>query len=236
MAFPANELEQALASARAGSMSPDRLLQALADNPLWVPLPAGADAQGNAQLPVLVLDGRPYVAAYTSAEQFAVGAGPAGHLELTGKQLAALLAGDLGLAVNPGAEHGLPVNPDGVRALRGGRTTVRAGGRLRLGTPETEPQGLLAALAARFAPVPAVIEARRALAQAGDQPPTLLIGIRADHHDEAGQRHILDAVDAAVADAPLPYGVDTVFLDDPADPITRWLLEHTEPFYTRPAP
>jgi hypothetical protein len=43
-------------------------------------------------------------------------------------------------------------------------------------------------------------------------------------------------VDAAVADAPLPYGVDTVFLDEPDDPITRWLLEHTAPFYTRPTP
>ena len=233
MAFPANGLEAALAGARAGTTRPDQLLQALADNPLWVPLPAGADAQGNAQLPVMMFEGRPYVAAYTSAEQFAVGAGDATHMELTGKELAALLADELGLAVNPGAEHGLPVNPAGVQALRGDRTTVRAGARIRLGEPEPEPQDLLTALLATFARAPAVVEARRALAQVGEAQPGLLIGIRPDRAIGTWQDDAVDAVNAAAERAPVPYPVNAVFLDDEADPVTRWMLEHTTPFYTR---
>src|SRR3954466_2588598 len=89
MPFPANPLEIALAGARAGTTSPDELLAALAGNPLWVPLPGGAGPQGQAQLSVMVLDGSPYVAAYTSAEQFARGAGTQAHMELTGRELAA---------------------------------------------------------------------------------------------------------------------------------------------------
>lgn len=29
--------------------------------------------------------------------------------------------------------------------------------------------------------------------------------------------------------------VETGFLDDERDPVTAWLLEHTEPFYQQPA-
>ncbi|MGK5683099.1 enhanced serine sensitivity protein SseB [Actinoplanes sp. URMC 104] len=230
--FPANPLEQALAGARAGQVGVDELLQAVADNPLWVPLPGGASPAGQAQLPVMLLDGQPYVAAYTSAEQYARGAGDQAHMELPGRQLAGLMAAELGLAVNPGAELGLPIRADGVRTIRG-ETTVRAGARLRLGRPETEPTELLAALRTEFTRVPAVVEARRALTQAGDQPPSLLIGVLADRGVSGWQHDCVAAVRAATGQAPLPWSVDTVFLDDPTDPVTRWMLEHTEPFYER---
>ena len=233
MPFPANPLEVALVGARAGSVGADQLLGALAGHPLWVPLPGGADAQGQAQLPVLVLDDRPYVAAYTSAEQYARGAGDQAHMELTGRELAGIMPDELGLAVNPGAELGLPVHADGVRVIRGGRRTVPAGARMRLGQPAEEPADLLAALSAAFAGVPAVLEARRALAQVGDDAPALLIGVRPDRTIGAWQPDSVAAVHAAVAEAPLPYPVETVFLDDPADPVTRWMAEHTEPFYHR---
>jgi hypothetical protein len=62
MPFPANPLEATLAGVRNGTASADQLLEALGANPLWVPLPAGADPQGDTQLPIMVLDGRPYVA------------------------------------------------------------------------------------------------------------------------------------------------------------------------------
>ncbi|MCO8277509.1 enhanced serine sensitivity protein SseB [Actinoplanes sp. TRM 88003] len=230
--FPANPLEEALAGARAGRLAPEQLLQAIAANPLWVPLPAGSGPEGQTQLPVMVLEGRPYVAAYTSAEQYARGAGDQAHMELPGRQLAGLMADELGLAVNPGAELGLPVRADGVRTIRGGVTTVRAGARLRLGQPADEPHALVAALRQVFATAPAVVEARRALAQIGDQAPTLLIGVRPDRTVPTWQQDSINAVRTAAERAPLPYAVDTVFLDDQNDPISRWMVEHTEPLYT----
>lgn len=234
MSFPANPLEATLAGVRAGTSSAQQLLAALGTNPLWVPLPAGADPQGHTQLPVIVLDDRPYVAVYTSAEQYARGAGAQAHMELAGKDLAALMAEELGLAVNPGAELGLPVNADGVRVLRGGQRTVPAGGRLRLGVPAEEPDELLSALAATFAITPAVLEARRALAQVGDEPPVLLIGVRGDYDVGTWQQDSVAAVADALRRHSAPYPVETVFLDDNRDPVTVWLLEHTEPFYPHP--
>lgn len=230
--FPANPLEEALAGTRAGRVSADQLLAALAAHPLWVPLPGGAGPDGQARLPVMVLDGRPFVAAYTSGEQYARGAGDQAHMELTGRQLAALMAGELGLAVNPGAELGLPVTADGVRTIRGDRT-VPAGARLRLGQPADEPHEFLTTLREAFGGVPAVTEARRALAQVGDQPPGLLIGVLPDRTVDGWQRDSVEAVRAAARRAPLPYPVDTVFLDDATDPVSRWMLEHTTPLYRR---
>ncbi|MEV4350733.1 enhanced serine sensitivity protein SseB [Actinoplanes sp. NPDC049596] len=224
MPFPANPLETALAGARAGDTSSEQLLAALADQPLWVPLPGGADPAGPTRLPVMALDGRPFVAVYTSAEQYARGAGAQPHMEITGRKLAELMAAELGLAVNPGAELGLPVNPEGVQVIRGGRRQVPAGARLRLGEPDPEPTELLTALAAAFTTVPAVIEARRALAQIGDQPPALLIGVRPDPTVPSWRQDILDATQ--------PYPVDTTFLDED-DSVSRWMLTRTEPFYTR---
>jgi hypothetical protein len=235
MPFPANPLETALAGLRAGTVSADQLLEALGSNPLWVPLPAGADPRGEAQLPVMVLDGRPYVAAYTSAEQYARGAGAQAHMELAGKQLAGLMADELGLAVNPGAELGLPVHTDGVRTIRGGRRDVPAGSRMRLGAPADEPHQLITTLTRTFAGTPAVLEARRALAQIGGEPPTLLIGVRPDRHVDTWQQDSIAAVTDAVRQTPIEYGVDTVFLDEQADPVTAWMLAHTEPFYRRAA-
>jgi hypothetical protein len=236
MPFPANPLEATLAGVRAGTASADQLLEALAAGPLWVPLPAGADPQGRARLPVMALGGKPYVAAYTSAEQYARGAGAQAHMELAGKDLAGLMAEELGLAVNPGAELGLPIHADGVRVLRGGQRKVPAGGRLRLGAPAEEPHELIAALAAAFALTPAVIEARRALAQIGDEPPVLLIGVRADRGVGTWRQDSVAAVAEAARQSPAPYPVDAVFVGDEAgerDPVTAWMTEHAEPFYQR---
>jgi hypothetical protein len=231
MAFPSNALESALAGLRAGTGSPDGLLQALAENELWVPLPAGApEGDQSAQLPIMVLDdGQPYVAVYSSAEQFGRGAGDQAHMVLRGRELAAMMAESLGVAVNAGAEAGLPVRAEGVAALRGGRRTAPAGQRVRLGHPAEEPSALLEALRSEFAREGTVGEARRGLAQIGDAAPGLVIGVGC----AAGARHaVLAAVSRAAQAAPAGLAVDTVFLDD-GDAISRWLLTNAEPFYRR---
>jgi hypothetical protein len=231
MAFPANNVESVLGGLRAGIGTPDQLLRALADNELWVPLPGGTTG-GQAQLPIMLIEGRPYVAVYTSQEQYSRGAGEQTHMVIRGRELAGMLAEELGLAVNPGGEVGLPVRLEGVRAMRGGEQKVRTGQNIRLGHPAEEPTALLAALAAEFAAAPGVVAARRALGQFGEGTPFLLIGVELDHAAD-WRATALAAVRAAVAAQPVPLAVDTVFLDDPADPITAWMLGHTEPFYRR---
>ncbi|OJF15391.1 enhanced serine sensitivity protein SseB C-terminal domain-containing protein [Couchioplanes caeruleus] len=233
MAFPANPLESVLAGVRTGAATAEQLLHALRDNDLWVPLPAGADPNGDAALPVMPLEDGPYVAAYTSQEQFTHAAGEQAHMVLTGRELAALMPPELGLAVNPGAEIGLPIRASGVGILRGETRRVTAGSRMRLGLPPEEPADLLTALADAFASLPAVLEARLALAQVGEQPPALLIGVRlkTDPPPDAGARQVTAAVQAATARVPSPYPVDTVVLRDGSDPLTAWLMANTEPFY-----
>lgn len=150
---------------------------------------------------------------------------------LTGRELADLLAPELGIAINPGAGLGLPLNPEGVRRLRGG--AVPTGTRMRLGAPADEPTDLLAALGASFSAIPAVLEARRALAQIGEQAPIMLIGVHADQRIGTWQDDILAAVRTVTARTPIPYPVDTVFLDRDDEPVAAWMLRNTDPFYRR---
>jgi type III secretion system (T3SS) SseB-like protein len=213
----ANPVEAALTGLRSGTSTPDHLLSALSGNTLWVPLPGGVEPGGRALLPVMVLDGKPYVAAYSSAEEYARGAGNQPHMELTGKELAALMEGSLGLALNPGGELGLPVQPDGVRVIRGERRSVR------LGQPAIEPVELLDTLKTAFADEPAVLAARRALAQQGEEPPVLVIGVLPDRTVSLWENAVREALGRQVF----------VFLDDDNDPVARWMNEHTTPFYER---
>jgi hypothetical protein len=231
MAFPANVLEQTLAGARAGQATTDQLTSALAENPLWVPLPRGLTGDGQGNLRILLIDEQPYVAVYTSDEQFARGAGELPHTVLSGRELAALMAPELGLAINPGGELGLPLRPEGVRRLRGG--AVPAGTQIRIGAPAEEPVDLLAALRAAFAAAPAVLEARCALAQVGHEAPTLLIGMRPDQRITGWQESAVAVVRGVAAQVRAPHPVDATFLTDDTDPVTAAMLHRTEPFYRR---
>lgn len=233
MPFPANDVEVALSRLRAGQGTADELLAVLADGELWLPLPAGEPVDDEIQLPVVAMDGQPLVVVYTSAEQYARGAGEGTHAVLRGRDLAERLPAELGLAVNPGGEFGLPIRPVGVRAMSGGAHTLRAGQQVRLGLPAPEPEELLAALAERLRAVPAVASARRALMQVGDEPPRLLIGLALDPATDSERKRALAAVRAAVAAVPVGYEVDTIILDNPADPVQGWLLEHTQPCHER---
>ncbi|MGC5021702.1 enhanced serine sensitivity protein SseB C-terminal domain-containing protein [Micromonospora sp. DT47] len=233
MPFPANDVETALSRLRAGQGSPDELLAALADGELWLSLPAGAPADDEIQLPIVAMDGHPLVVVYTSAEQYARGAGEGTHAVMRGRDLADRLPAELGLAVNPGGEYGLPIRPVGVRAMSGGAHTLRAGQQVRLGLPAEEPEELLAALAERLRAVPAVASARRAWMQVGDEPPGLLIGVALDPATDPDRERTLAAVRDAVAAVPVDYAVDTIFLDNPADTVQGWLLDNTQPCHER---
>ena len=220
MTFPANPVEAALQELRDGKGSPDEVLRALADGDLWVALPEGADA-GNARLPIVMLDDKPYVVVFTSEAQYGR-SGPTGeYMVVNGRVLAGQLAPELGL----------PVNPAGLRRIRGGEgDTVPKGTPIRLGRPADEPVELLAALTRALPGVPEVSAAYYALAQIAEDTPMLVVGVRLTTGDaRAAAFAVVDAV-ATARRTP----VNMIVMDDVADTIAAWLTEHTTPFYERP--
>ncbi len=234
MPFPSNAVEQTLAAARAGEATDERLLAALAEAELWVPLPAG-ESEGRAALPIMVIDDAKYVVVYTSEEQFELCAGKYSAAVTPGRAFARSLPAELGIAVNPGGEVGLPIKPVGVQAIRGEEIPDDAGNQILLGEPSEEPSALLDVLRGAFAAVPEIVSARRAWSKVGDQQEGLLLGIEITPDDGRTRRSAVDAVTGALDRSAVAYPVDSVFLTDPAEPITAWFLKNTEPFYRRSA-
>ncbi|MEV4274505.1 enhanced serine sensitivity protein SseB C-terminal domain-containing protein [Actinoplanes xinjiangensis] len=223
--FPANTLETTLLHVRRGQSPPEALLSALADQPVWVPLPAGGP------LPLTTIGGHPYVTVYTSAEQLArAGAGSRRQIRLTGRQLAERLPVDLGFAVNPGSASSLPVTAESIARIRDHRTPADA--RVLLGIPHPEPYHLLQALAGGFQAVPGVLEARRALRRMDDGPETLMIGIRPDRHVPTWPREVRAAVEQAARLTPIAHDIEIVLLDEQSS-TANWMLTRTAPFYAR---
>jgi hypothetical protein len=233
--FPSNAVEKVLMALRIGQVEGDSLLEALAKADLWVPLPAGA-SNGQGALPIMVIEDAPYVAVYTSEEQFRRGAGNMGCAVTPGGDFARSLPPELGLAVNPGGDVGLPIHAAAMPLIRGEGSTVPSGTQIMLGEPAEEPLALLKALRTAFAAVREITSARRAWGVIGDGADgSLVLGIGLSPDHQQARKAALDAVKAALREASVPYGVDSVFLDDSADPLVAWLLENTSPFYTRPA-
>ncbi|MEU5188641.1 enhanced serine sensitivity protein SseB C-terminal domain-containing protein [Streptomyces klenkii] len=230
--FPANKLEETLAAAKAGSIPPEDILTALAAAELWMPLPESPGGAKGTRLPVMAIDGLPHVAVYTSAHQLKVCAGDVAHAVMGARELISAIPQELGLALNPGGEVGLPIHAAGVQAVReSGRKTVQAGENIRLGEPAEEPVALLAALRRALAAVPAVSAARRALVQVGEQHPGLLIGVTVSGAVEESRDAVLAAVSQAVSEQPVPFTVDTVFLGTPGDQTSAWMMDNVEPFH-----
>ncbi|MCF3105541.1 enhanced serine sensitivity protein SseB [Streptomyces roseoverticillatus] len=232
--FPANKLEETLAAAKAGSIPAGDILKALATAELWMPLPEAPGGDQGTRLPIVAIDGQPHVAVYTSAHQLKQSAGDVAHAVMGARELINSLPQELGLALNPGGEVGLPIHAAGVQAVRdGGRKTVHAGESIRLGEPAEEPVALLASLRRAFGAVPAVSSARRALVQVGNQHPGLLIGVAVrGGAAEESRDAVLAAVSRAVSEEPVPFAVDTVFLGNPNDQTSVWMTDNVEPFYT----
>src|SRR5512139_3686679 len=192
MPFPCNQLEQALLALRSDETRGDDLLNAIAVGHLWVPLPQGGGAE-DASLPITVIDGTPYVVVYTSEEQLERGAGRVGFAMTPGRDFVRSLPAELGLAVNPGGELGLPLPANALRTIRGEEHQLTAGSKITLGEPVHEPEILLDALRSGFTGVPGVLSARRAWAMTEESSAGfLLLGIEVDPDDQQGRRQALD--------------------------------------------
>ncbi|MBV9026669.1 MAG: enhanced serine sensitivity protein SseB C-terminal domain-containing protein [Streptomycetaceae bacterium] len=231
--LPINNLEESLKAAHAGSIPSGEILKVLAESELWIPLPNPVGNDERTPLPIMSIDERPYVVAYTSAEQLRQNAGDVAHAVIGARELANTIPEELGLAINPGGEIGLPIHPPGVQILRGGRKTVKAGESIRLGEPEEDPSLLLGLLRQEFREISDVTTARRALVQVGEDPPGLLIGVTTDGNYAGSRDAVVAAVRRAVSTEPVPLAVDTIFLGNPEEQTLARLFSDIEPFYVR---
>lgn len=225
--FPDNALEAVLLDVWRGLVSPEALLVAIADHPVWVPLPDGAGGPP----PTIVIDGEPYLVVYTSAGQLAeAGVGEMERIRVSGRRLSRRTAKGSGFAVNPGCRVGMPLPAVAVDRLRG-EQPVR-GRRVRLDIPNPQPRELMNALIAEFQHTPAVLEARIVLSTVDDEPGTLVVGIRPDRAIGTWLPDSHQAVRRATRTILLAYTVDGLFLDEPGS-VVNWMIQKTEPFYRR---
>ncbi|SDS76101.1 SseB protein N-terminal domain-containing protein [Actinoplanes derwentensis] len=239
MPFPGNVLEAVLFDVWRGMVPPEALLMAVADHPVWVPLPERPDGSGGG-LPGILIDGAPYIAVYTSVEQLAVaGVAELRRVRLNGRQLSSRTAQGSGFAVNPGCRVGMPLPAAAVDQLRGPQPGQERGPRpgrerrVRLRHPHPPPRELLNALIAEFHRTPAVLEARIVLSAGDDEPGTLVVGIRPDRGIGTWLADSRDAVRRASRTILLAYTVDGLFLDEPGGVVVDWMIQETEPFYRR---
>ncbi|MGW4892677.1 enhanced serine sensitivity protein SseB [Kitasatospora sp. NPDC004240] len=243
--WPANELEQVLTAALGDPGATPRVFEVLARSQVWIPLPAGADPQGQAlDLPTMELAGAPYVPVFTSQEVFLQQAPGMAFAVAPVWEFARGLPLGVGIAVNPQAPVGIPVPPEGVAELRRGPRADRwdeggdapaAGGRvaLREPVPGEEPVAFLTAACAELAALPGVLTARRALASVEGEPTVLFVGVQLDPAAPADPAAVNEALGRALGTAPLPGGVHLVLLDVVDDPVVEWLLNRVQPFYGR---
>ncbi|GAA2132345.1 enhanced serine sensitivity protein SseB [Kitasatospora kazusensis] len=243
--WPANELEQVLTAALGDPGATPRVIEVLARSQLWIPLPAGADPQGQAlDLPTIELAGSPYVPVFSSQEQFLQHAPGVPFAIAPAWEFARGLPLGIGIAVNPEAPVGIPVPPEGVGELRRGPQEARweqqaagraEGGRVALREPEPheEPYAFLAAAITEMSQLPGVLTARRALASVEGEAPALFVGVQLDPAWAADPAHVNEALGRALGTAPPPWGVHLVLLDLVADPVVEWLLTRVRPFYAR---
>lgn len=244
MAFPNNPTEEALQTAMQDPENPERIGEffgALVAGQLWVPLPEGAGPQedGTFAMPTLEFqeeegsETQQLIPAFTSEEQFAAGA-PEGveQIVLSATDMIQQCPESVGMAINPGCEEGMPIPPEGVQMLAqdfAGET------RITIDHPETEPTELLTAISTALAPLAQIVSASRAWIDVEDAGEGLVIGVELDDPtDEHAQELATNAIEGVVKQAEPEFSMDVTFVDlVEDDPIDEWLLDNTEPFYTR---
>ncbi|AUY49758.1 enhanced serine sensitivity protein SseB [Streptomyces sp. CB01881] len=241
--WPANELEQVLTAALGDPGATPRVFEVLARSQVWIPLPAGADPQGQAlNLPTVELGGEPYVPVFSSQEVFLQQAPGMAFAIAPVWEFARGLPLGVGIAVNPEAAVGIPVPPQGVAELRRGPREDRwevaeapSGGRvaLREPVPGEDPEAFLAACRGELSALPGVLTARRALASVEGEPTVMFVGVQLDRLAPADPAAVNEALGRALGTAPLPGGVHLVLLDLAEDPVVEWLLNRVQPFYAR---
>jgi hypothetical protein len=250
-------IEQALAAA---AKDPDRvtdLLDELSRGRLWLPLPDDGRpvTDGSAVvLPTVTYLGAEFVPAFTSArelaawhsrgqdaEEFGDLQSPDGpfaampHIVVPADELARLLPGGMGIALNPGAETSVSIYPEGVGYLAAAWGSTD-GTQVRVGRPPRDPVMLLAEIRATLGAIPDVQQASRAwLSVAGEGEGLIISVMLRDPDSEAAHVQVLGAIERAVGAVPAQgFPIDVTFPGegDP-DEFDEWIAARAEPFYTR---
>lgn len=240
--WPGNELEEALAASVQQPQAGPRLLEVMTRSSVWVPLPeGGGPTSPDLDVPTIEFQDAPYVPVFSSEQQFLQAVGS--HMSFTvapAREFARGLPPGVGMVVNPEGTVGVPVPPEAVAELCKNTPAEQAltaarGARVRLFEPDwqEEPVDFLAAAAGEFTALPTVRSARRALASAEGDPPSLFVGVELDLLDPGARQAAHDALGRALGREPVQWPVQLVLLDAAQnDPVVDWMRQCVRPFYT----
>lgn len=240
---PENALEEALLGAYE-SNDLDHLLRTLAIADVFLPSqgegpeeekPMTAEQGDEIALPVLEdEDGVRLVPVFSSLTQLArFRPAGGGYIRLRGRELAAITPPDLGLALNPGGQLGLPLAAEQVAELASAPPPDGGESQFLIGEPREEPTELLATIT-RFAESRDDVRAayRALLVRSPGAEPEHVIGL--ELVPSADAEATVDAAASAARAAgferlgflPLQPGVE-------AGQVGRFMLSRTQPFWSR---
>jgi SseB protein N-terminal domain len=164
------------------------------------------------------------------------------HIVVPVAALARLLPADVGIALNPGAGESVPVYPEGVAYL----ASVPAPdphGRVSVGPPPVQPDGLLDGIRSGLAGVPAASQAAAAWLAVEFAGEGLVISVTLDDPDDGDAKDaVVSVVERAAQAAPTDplFPIDVTFPGEygrgeasTPDPVDEWVSACATPFYRR---
>ncbi|MFE3137301.1 enhanced serine sensitivity protein SseB C-terminal domain-containing protein [Streptomyces scopuliridis] len=214
----------------------EALLQALADDSVWMLLWHGRAGSPEAQYGNMEIDGLGYAPCVTSAQELAVSGWTRAHEVVSGRDIARALYPDRwGIWLNPHAPGGgVGIPWLDLRRIATGLDRMPAGP-LRLSEPAVELPQFYAQLTQNAHRTSAVRSLRRAWVQPALGAPYLAIGLDLYDTSPASVDSVHTMMRQSIAAVPDGLPVSTVAMSDEYDPVTMWLRANTRPFYDREA-
>lgn len=157
------------------------------------------------------------------------------HIVVPAAELARLLPGGMGIALNPGAETSVPIYPEGVGYLAAAWASAD-GTHVRVGRPPSDPVTLLDEMSVVLDAIPDVQQASRAwLSVAGEGEGLIISVMLRDPDSEAAHLEVLGAIERAVSAVPAQgFPIDVTFPGEGGpDELEEWIAAQAEPFYSR---
>jgi hypothetical protein len=241
-------VESALTAATMDATRIADLFETLRAAKLWLPLPDDSPTvpdSGAVELPIVSYLGSEFVPAYTSADLLAALARPGSparrpehipHAVVQAADLARLLPGDVGIALNAGATESVPIYPPGVDFLAADASASELD-RITVGPLPAEPGDLLAGIGAGLAGIPQAAHASAAWLSVRFSGEGMIISVTLDDPADAAVRDgVIAVLEQAVQSArhDVGYPIDVTFPgENEPDQIDRWIAACIEPFYRR---
>ena len=181
-----SELDEAIRRARAGELSAQQFAEAFGAATLMIAITDRAEAgDADAVLPfVIEVDEAPFGVAFTTAAQFETFTAQTPFVLSNGAALGRTWPGELGLAINPGAEPSLMLGAAQISALLESlagpavQGSIPAGTSVRVGAPEESfDPAVIAALQDQVRQAPQVRAVYHLAIAQGDSEPQSVIGV-----------------------------------------------------------